>query len=156
MSTEHSLFGESNKSSASQNMPIVWRFITVFTKACHLSVFWEKLSQPMAPDRVNLRPISILSFHLHLVFPSRVSLSSFPSKSCMHFPSLPYVPYAPPFDASRQSIKYLVRRTNHYVFIMQFSPVSSLVGCNIFFSTQSSNICCLCSFLKERNHVSHP
>ena len=46
------------------------RFITVFTKACHLFVSWARLIHSMPNHPVSFRSIPVLYFHLRIYLPS--------------------------------------------------------------------------------------
>ena len=69
-------------------------FITPFTRARHLSLFWARSIQSMRPHPTSWRPILILSSHLRLNLPSCL----FPQVSqpilCMHL-SPPHTCYMP-------------------------------------------------------------
>ena len=63
---------EANSFSASQEIPAFYgtrKFITAFTSACHLSLFWAS-SIPSMPHPTSWGSISILSSHLYLGLPS--------------------------------------------------------------------------------------
>ena len=64
--------------SASQEIPrTLWnqRFITAFTSARHLSLFWASSIQSISPYPTSWRSILILSSHLCLGLPNGLSLS---------------------------------------------------------------------------------
>ena len=97
--------------SASQETPhILWtphppRFITVFTTARHMCVFWARCmrSTPCIPDSVTF---SLMLFHLHLGLPGGLCYSDFSIKRTyvrMYFFSL-YALYAVPISSSVISI----------------------------------------------------
>jgi len=54
------------------------KFITTFTKVCHLSLSWASSIQFIPPHPTSWRSISILSSYLHLVIPSVLFPSGFP------------------------------------------------------------------------------
>jgi hypothetical protein len=56
------------------------RFITVFTRARHLSLSWARSIQSMPPHPTSWRFILILSYHLRLGFASGLFPSDFPTK----------------------------------------------------------------------------
>jgi hypothetical protein len=56
------------------------RFITVFTRACHWSLFWARCIHFTLSHPNSLRSILILSSHLRPTFPSGHFLSYFPTK----------------------------------------------------------------------------
>jgi hypothetical protein len=57
------------------------RFITAFTRACHLSLSWARLIQSMLPHPTSRRSILILSSHLRLGLPSGLLPSGVPTKA---------------------------------------------------------------------------
>jgi hypothetical protein len=61
------------------------KFITAFTSACHLSVFWASSIQSMPPSPTFWRSILILSSHLLLGLPSVLVPSGFPTRT-LHTP----------------------------------------------------------------------
>ena len=76
------------------------RFITVFTIARHLSLFWVRSPQSIVPRSTSWRSILILSFHLPLNLPSGLSPSGFLNKTLYaHFPHTCYI--ICPFHSSR-------------------------------------------------------
>jgi len=54
------------------------RFITAFTRARHLFLYWASSTQSMPPHTTSWRSILILSSHLHLGLPSGLFPSGFP------------------------------------------------------------------------------
>jgi len=74
------------------------RFITVFTRARHLSISCASSIQSIPPHRTSFRSILILSSHLHLGLPSGLFPSGFPTKT-LYMPRLsPYELHAPPIS----------------------------------------------------------
>ena len=85
---------EANRFSASQEIPTFCgtrRFITAFTRACHLSLFWARSIQSMSPTPhpTAWRSILIISSHLCLALPSGPFPQVFPPKPYMHLSSVP-------------------------------------------------------------------
>jgi hypothetical protein len=70
-----------------------WRFITVFTKALHWSLFWARSIQSVTPHPISLRSILILSTDLSLGFPSGLFRSGFPIKILYTFLFSPHSCY---------------------------------------------------------------
>ena len=70
----------------------VRRFITAFTRGCHLSLSWAIFIQSMPPHPTSRRSILILSSHLRLGLSSGLLPSGFPTKT-LYAPLLS--PYAP-------------------------------------------------------------
>ena len=77
------------------NMLWAWRFITVFTKACHWSVSLSRWTQFTRTCPVSLKSVLILSSHLRHGFPCGLFPLVFsPPKPCINFSSLPHVWHA--------------------------------------------------------------
>jgi len=84
-----------------------WRFITAFTRACHLSLPWASLIQFLPPHSTSLRSILILSSHLCLGLPCGFFPSGFPTKTL-------YMPLLSPICATCPThliLLYLITRT---------------------------------------------
>ena len=93
-SMQQSPSSEANQFSASQKFPAFYgtrRFITAFTSACHLSLFWASSIQSIHPHPTSCR--SILIRHSHLGLVSQVI--SFPQVS----PPKPCICLSSPPDA---------------------------------------------------------
>jgi len=56
------------------------RFITAFTEARYLSLYWASSIHSITPPPTSWRAVLILSFHLHLGLPSCLFPSDFPTK----------------------------------------------------------------------------
>ena len=61
------------------------RFITAFTSARHLSLFWARSIRPLPPHPTSWRSILVLSSHLSVGLPSGLFPSGFPTK-LLHTP----------------------------------------------------------------------
>jgi hypothetical protein len=101
------------------------RFITAFTRAHHLSLFWARsiqstLTNPRLEDLFKYYiPIYAWVFQVDLCFPT---------KTCIHLPSPPYVPYALPilFFFVWSHEKYWVMNTQIFkVFITVMRHLTS-------------------------------
>ena len=62
------------------------KFITAFTSAHYLSLFWARSIQSMPPHPTSWRSIFVFSSHQRLGLPSGVFPSDFLTKTCIHFP----------------------------------------------------------------------
>lgn len=65
----------------------IQRFVTVFTRACQLSLSRVRRIQPRPSHLVSLKSIPILSSHLRLALPTGLFLQPFPPKLWVHLPS---------------------------------------------------------------------
>ena len=103
---------EANRFSASQEIPRIYgtqRFITAFTSARHLSLFWVSSIQSKPPHITSWRPILILSSHLRLGLPSGLFPSGFPTKTLytpLLSPHTRYMPYPSHFIYT-SSVQYM-------------------------------------------------
>ena len=70
---------------------VTWMFITAFTSAHQLSLFWASSVESIPPHPTSWRSILILSSHLRLGLPSVSFPQVSPSKSCIRLSSPPYV-----------------------------------------------------------------
>ena len=70
------------------------RFITMFTRALHLSLSLDRSIQSIPSHSVSLKSILILFTHLVVVFPVVFFLPAFPPISYMHSSSPPFVLHA--------------------------------------------------------------
>jgi hypothetical protein len=74
---------EANNHLAGQKIPHIygtWRFITMFTRACHWSLIWASCIQSTISHPTSLWSILVLSYHLHLCLPSGLLHSGFTTK----------------------------------------------------------------------------
>jgi hypothetical protein len=73
-----------------------WRFLIMFTRAPHCSLYWAIWKQSTSSKPVSLSSILILSYHLYVFFKIVFFLQVFQSQLCMHFSCLPSMPHALP------------------------------------------------------------
>jgi hypothetical protein len=72
---------EASSISYSQEVPVcfgTWGAVTIFKRACNLSLSWSILIESVPSYIISLTPILILFSHLHLDLPNRLFLSHFP------------------------------------------------------------------------------
>ena len=119
-------------------------------------------SRPYPPHPTYLRSILILSSHLHLVLPSVLFHSGFPTKT-LYTPLLSTIRATCPahlilhdfFTRKILCAHYRSSRTSLYSFLQ--SPVNlSFVYPDILLNTLFLNTLFLCSSLSVRDQVSHP
>ena len=143
-----------------------WRFITMFTRAWQLSLFWARLIQSMpcqGHGLDSLKPILIVPSHLHLSFPSAFFPSGFHTKT-LYVPLLshPYVLHAPPISFFIDMITQIIFREEYRSLssslcsFLHLSLTSSLWAPNILLSTLFSNTLSCCSSISVSNQVLHP
>jgi len=101
-----------------------WRFFTMFTRACHLSLSSARSTQSMTPHPTSYRLILILSSHLCLGLPGCLFTSGFPTKTL-------YAPHLSPIHATCPT---------HHTFL-------DLIAWIIFGEGYRSLSSSLCSFL---------
>jgi hypothetical protein len=139
-----------------------WGFITVFTRARHLSLSWARLIQSIPPHPTSLRSILILSSHLHLGLPSGLLLSGFPTKALYATQLSPIHATCPAHLSLRDLITQMIfgeeyRAQSSLLCSLLHSPVTlSLLGPNILLSTLFSKTLSLHSSLNVSNQVSDP
>ena len=140
------------------------RFITAFTKARHLSLYWTRSNQSMSPHPISWRSILILSSHLRLDLPSGLFPSGFPTK-ILYVPLLPLIRATCPthlilLDLMTRKIfedKYISQSSSLCSFL--HSPVtSSRLGTNIFSSrcniwAASFTTCSTYFFVVSNSHL---
>jgi hypothetical protein len=97
----------------------------VFTTALHWSLSWTRSIQSIPSHPISLRPILLLSTHLHLGFPSGLFPSAYPTNIYMHS-SAPHsyymsCPSRPPW---LHHSNYTWRTVQMKLLITKFSPTS--------------------------------
>jgi hypothetical protein len=118
---------EANRFAACEEFPTfygTWRFITAFTSAHHLSLYWASPIQFIPPHPTSWRFILILSSHLCLGFPVVSFPQVSPPKPCTGLSHTCYMPH--PSDSSQF---YHLHNSGcgvqiMKVLIMRFSPLS--------------------------------
>jgi hypothetical protein len=91
------------------------RFITVFTRALHWSLFWARSIQSILSHSISLRSILILSTHLLHVLPSGIFPSGIPTNLLYAFLSSHFVLHALPILSSLTSIIDLTGNKEEYI-----------------------------------------
>jgi hypothetical protein len=113
-----------------KNLPAFYgtrRFITVFTRALHWSLFWARSIQSIPPHPISLRSTLILSTHLRLGPPSGLFSFWLPPEYPMCIPLRPHSSYVPcqSHPPWLGHSNYIGRRVQVMkLLIIQFSPVS--------------------------------
>ena len=137
-------------------------FITIFTKARHLSLFWDRPIQSMPPHITSWISILILSSHLFLGLPSVLFLSGLPTKTqraslLSHMRAM-----CPVHPILLDLIKWTIfseqyRSLSSSLSGLLQSPItSSRLSPNIFLSTLFSNTLRLCYSLNVRDQSLRP
>ena len=157
---------EANRFSASKEISLIYepppRFITVFTKTCHLSLSWASLNQSISSHPTSWISILILSSHLRLGFPSGLFLSGFPTKSLYTFLLYPICStlltnFILPYFTTWKIFGEQYRSLSYSLFSFLQSPVTlSPLDPNIPLNTLFSNTLSLRSSLSLSDRVSHP
>jgi hypothetical protein len=138
-----------------------WKFITVFTKARHWTIFQASWIQYAPSIPISLRSSLLSSSHLRPGLRSGLLLSGHPTKTLKR--PLPYPRRATCsahlilldliiltiFDEEYRLWSYSLYNFLHY-------PSSTLLGPNVFLNTLLSKTPTLCSSPKVRDQVSHP
>jgi len=138
------------------------KFITAFTSARHLSLYWARSIQSITPHPTSWRSILLLSYHLRLGLPCDLFPSDFPTKTL-------YAPLLSPIRTSCSAHLILLDFITRKIFgegyralcsslcSFLYSPVTlSVVGPNILLNTLFSNTLGLRHSLNVSDQVSHP
>ena len=136
------------------------RFMTAFTTARHMSLYWTRSIQSARPSYFPTIHFNII-LHLRLGLPNCLLPSGFPTKT-LYAPLLsPFVLLALPISVFLTSSPewYLVWSTEHKApcYVVFSTPLfpRPLVS-NTLLSTLFSNNLSQCSFLNVSDQVSHP
>ena len=138
------------------------KFISAFTSARQLSLSWASSVQSIPPHPTSCKSILMLSFHLHLVLPSGLFPSGFPTK-ILHTRLLCPIGVICPDHLIlldfiiRTKLNEGYRSLSSSLGGFLHTPVtSSHLETNILLNTLFSKTQSLRSFLNVSDHVSHP
>ena len=125
------------------------RFITAFTGAHHMSLFWASSVQSLVLHPTSWRFILILSSHLLLVLPRGLFTSSLPTKTM-------YAPLVSPLHATCPAHLIPLDLITQIMIGEQYRSLSSSL-CSFFHSTATSSLTgpnILLSTLKKSSQLS--
>ena len=130
-------------------------FITPFTSVRHMSLSWARLMQFMPPLPTSRRSILILSSHPQLGLPSGLFPTDFPTETCMHLYSPPYVLHVSPISNTLQLL--MTNKTRELYKFLCLSATSFFLYVLISLSLQPNFIRisskCLPSVHKLHKHI---
>jgi hypothetical protein len=137
------------------------RFITMFTRAIRLSLFWAISIKTIPPYLISLRYILVLSIHLRLCLPGGLFPYGFPTNIQYAFLSAPIHATCSVPLILIDLITLIIHSEEYKLWssslcsFLQPTATSFLFGSNIHLSTLFSNNLNLYTFLNVGDKVSH-
>ena len=138
-----------------KNSPSIYatfRFITTFTSACHLSLYWARSIQSTSPSHFLKIHLTIIPPSMPVSFKRSLSFSS-PHQNPARTSSFPHMCYMPrPFHSS-PFITQIIFAVGYWSLssslcsFLHSSVTSSILGLHVFLSTIFSNTLSPCSSL---------
>jgi hypothetical protein len=134
----------------------------MFVRACHWSLYWARCIHSTSSHPISQRSIPLLASYICLGLLSGLFPSGFLTKilytfliSPMHTTCLAQLILLDLIIVTIFGKIYKLWSSSLCSFL-QPPTTSSLLGPNVFLSTLFSNARNLCSYLSEKDHVSHP